>query len=94
MPDKLTSLGESAFSQIEYLTKVSLGASFRGAGLNTFSGDDAISEIYLFNAIPPKIQFAGSCFWGFANNVFQNAKVYVPYGSSTEYREDYVWAFP
>lgn len=91
LPDKLTSLGESAFSQIEYLTKVSLGASFRGAGLNTFSGDDAISEIYSFNAAPPKIQFAGSYFGGFANNVFQNAKVYVPYGSSKEYREDYVW---
>lgn len=91
LPDKLISLGESAFSQIEYLTKVSLGASFREAGVNAFSGDNAINEIYSFNTTPPKIQFAGSYFGGFANNVFQNAKVYVPYGSSAEYHEDYVW---
>lgn len=91
LPNSVTFIGESAFSQIEYLTKLSFGNSFGGAGIDAFNGDNAIREIYSLNSIPPKIQFTGSYFGGFANDVFKNAVVYIPYGSIEEYSADYVW---
>ena len=87
---KVTSIGASTFYNCSNLTSVTLGKSLTSIGTYAFSSDNISIVISLIEnpfAITGKVSDDGT----FSQNTFNNATLYVPFGTKDKYKTTTGW---
>ena len=83
-------IGENTFNNCTNLASVTIGSSVSEIRVNAFYGCDKITTIYSLNPTPPSFYVDASDFT-FESSVYENATLYVPYGSLEKYKDRYSW---
>lgn len=83
-PNSMLSIGQGVFFNCKALRSVTLGSSMKVIGNFTFDNCTAIQEVKSFNVTPPNL-------YGFPQEVYRNATLYVPKSALADYNDHYVW---
>ena len=87
IPDGVMSVGSFAFEVCKGLTEVHIGKSVKNIGRGAFGGIARLAKIYSLNPIPPTC--ADETVFSGVNK--DKCAVYVPIGTSEDYKLTYVW---
>ena len=90
IPNTVTTIGENAFNRCGYLSIITLPASVTSIGYSAFDGTD-LSVVVSYIENPFTIKGKESDYRAFSGGTFDNAKLYVPAGTTDKYKAADGW---
>ena len=92
IPNSVETIDQVVFAYMDNLETVTIGSSVKTIGSNAFGGSMAITKVYCMPQTPPVLSW-GTPMATFNGLVYQNATLYVPQGSKSDYQAVEPWSY-